>query len=895
MSDGPIRGSIDLDGTWEFVTDPTESGVEDGWADPSAEWPDRARTVAVPVAWEELAEFRDYAGRAWYRRSFEVASDALADRDAILRFDAVDYETTVWLNGERVGRNRGGYLPFEFDATDAVEPGENVLVAAVTDPADLSEIPHGKQGDPWYTRVSGIWQSVRLDLRPRTRVAGARVTPDLPTDTATVEIDVRSTGRALDALTCDVRAFAGDGAVVAAATTAAKPSTEVVLEFDDPAYWHPDDPVCYDVEVELRDGGDVVDRYADYFGFRSFETDGRRFLLNGEPITMRGVLEQGYYPDTLYRPPGDDTFEAEVTVAKELGFNLVRKHIKPAHPDFLECADRLGILVWEEPANPTLYTDASREAVRDQALAMVERDYNRPSVVVWSLYNEEWGFGHADNEETLWTDETKQRYLADLYRDVRERDPTRLVCDNSGWAHVATDVNDFHRYFVSPDRAETWAADLDYIRHHPGDNYATRAFDETDAPIVLSELGTWGLCDVPALRAHYGGEPPWFAHDFLTEELKRPAGLDERFAASDLPEAFGDYAALADAWQRREYVSVKHILEEVRTREDVAGYVLTELSDIEWEFNGLLDYRRERKNFHDEFATVNAPVAVVAGLDRHVRWDGETCSVDVSVVNDTGEALTGTVACSLCGAAETASLSVPARGVGRLSDPIVLPVTAEEAVARERLAVTFRADGLTVSTTEPVTAVPRGLSPTPDATVFAEGAFASRLARRDVSVTHDLGRASLAVTDRFTDEVDAFAAEGGAVVHVPGPDGHVGEGGPFAYHRVPERESWIEAASFLYQHSRLLADLCDSPRLGWAFEGLYPFTVATDLDPDEDEIHAGYVEGWLGNWGSPLVTRAYGRGSVTALTFRVRDRYADHPAATLIVDRLLSKLASASQ
>ncbi|WP_136689501.1 glycoside hydrolase family 2 protein [Halorhabdus amylolytica] len=890
MTEFRPRRSIDLDGRWEFVTDPTESGIDDGWMDPAMEWPDQAQTVDVPLAWEELDEFREYTGRAWYRRTFTLETP-LGDRDAILRFGAVDYKSVVWVNSRKVGTNEGGYLPFEFDVTDAITEGENTVVIAVTDPDDVSEIPHGKQGDPWYTRVSGIWQSVGLDLRPPARVTDVWVTPDLSTDTATVEVDVQPGPHDRADIDIHMRARNQDGKAVAEATTGGTSPVEAVLSFDSPDYWSPDDPTLYELEIELLVDGTTFDSLTEPFGLRSFDTDGRQFLLNEEPITMRGVLEQGYYPDTLYRPGDPDTFEQEVAIAKELGFNLIRKHIKPAHPEFLEAADRLGMLVWEEPASPTLSTENSRAAVREQLLGMVDRDYNHPSVVVWSIYNEEWGFGHANGEETLWTDESKQQYLADQYRDLRERDPTRLVCDNSGWAHVGTDINDFHRYFVSPDRAEEWSTDLDHICHHPYDNYATRAFDDKGAPIVLSELGTWGFCDVPALRAHYGGDPPWFTHEYLTEEFKRPAGVDERFRSTDLSAVFDDYEALADAWQQREYVSLKHILEEVRTHEEVAGYVLTELSDIEWEFNGILDYRREQKNFHDEFAAVNAPIAVVVDLDSHVVYDEDALSVGVTVVNDTDEELSGTVEWSLSDRSGSATLSVPSHAVASLDEAITLESPKAESVTRETLSTTFDSTDSTVSTTEPITIVPAQALPTPDATVFAEGTLASRLTRRNVSVTHDLENADLAIVEQITDDVESFADAGGAVIHAPSGDGRMANEGPFDYHHLPEHESWSESASFLYTDSPIFEDLCPGSRLGWAFENVYPFAVATDLDPNTDKIHAGYVEGWLANWASPLVTRSYGDGSVTAFTFRVRDHYADHPVATLVVDRLLAELS----
>ena len=886
---GSFRTSLSLDGEWAFVTDPESVGTDRGWERPGAQWPDRVRTVSVPMAWEELDAYRDYTGTAWYRRTVTVAESDLDGRDALLRFGAVDYGTDVWVNGEHVGHNEGGYLPFEFDATDALDAGENAVVVRVTDPADLSEIPHGKQGDPWYTRVSGIWQSVTLRLCPPTRVERVEATPDCQADTASVDVAVRAGPADRAALSCRVAARR-DGETVATDRIDPDAGVPATLDFADPDYWSPADPALYDLQVTLLDGETVVDRSEDYFGMREFDTDGDRFLLNGDPITMRGVLEQGYYPETLYRPPDEDTFEAEIAAAADLGFNLIRKHIKPAHPDFLEAADRQGMLVWEELANPTRFTEDSRAAMDEQLWGMIDRDYNRPSVVVWGLYNEEWGIGHYDEETDLWSDEAKQRYLADLVREVRERDPTRLVCDNSGWAHVDTDVNDFHRYFVSPDRASAWAGDLDHICHHPGDNYATREFDDTGGPIVMSELGTWGLGDVGALRERYDGDPPWFDHDFL-EPLKRPAGLDERFAATDLPAAFGGLDGLAAAWQRREYVSVKHVLEQLRRREGVAGYVLTELSDVEWEFNGILDYLREPKSFYDEFARVNAPVSVVADLDTHAVRPGETVDVDATVVNDTARDLRGTVEWSLAGASGSEHLEAPAHAPTPLPETVAVEAPTDTGTAHPELTVRFDTGETTVETTEPVTVVGPDAADPPDATVYATGGFASRLAGAGVAVTHELGVADVAFVDRVTPEAERFAARGGAVVQIPATDGRMADRGPFSYRGVPEQESWVGAASFFYQDSPLFAGLSTSRRLGWELDGVYPYAVASDVDADADEIHAGYLEGWLANWGSPLVVRDYDAGSVAALTFRVRETYGTQPVATALVDRLIGTLA----
>lgn len=884
----PYRAKTDLDGDWEFVTDPNETGNDENWHRSGIAWPDWKRSITVPHAWQELGNYREYDGTVWYRRSVSVQAEMLRNRRVFLEFGAVDYETTVWVNGDYVGNNTGGFLPFECEVTDALVPGENEVCLSVTDPADLEEIPHGKQGPSWYTRISGIWQSVRLAFRPETYVMDAYVTPDLNTDTAVVDVDIgRREGMSTD-LECAIRALRG-GEVVATARTTIADSARTVLEFDNPSYWSPDDPVLYDLEVRLLQGETVIDRYEDYFGMRSFSSDAGQFLLNGEPIMVRGVLDQGYYPGTLYRPPDREMFEREVKLAKELGFNLIRKHLKPAHPDFLEYADRHGMLVWEEPAHADRYTERSKAAMTDQITALIDRDYNRPSVVIWGLYNEEWGLGNHDTEEALWTDEEKQRFLADLYRSTREQDPTRLVCDNSGRAHVKTDINDYHPYFRSPEQNALWEEELDHVRYFPGDNYAMTEFDEPDAPIVISEFGTWGFPDVTRLREFYGGDPPWFEHEFLSPEFKQPAEFDGRFEATDLPEVFDGLSDMAETWQHREFVSLKHLTEQMRRRDRISGYVLTQLTDVEWEFNGILDYFRESKAFDGHFEQVNRAVSVIATPELHATW-ADDVAVAVTVVNDTDETLIGTLDCSISEDLSTRSRSVSIPANSTTEVDIAVPVDTEprETVTTRTLTATFDHGGQTVTTREPITVVDESTLSSPDVTVFAEGKFGSQLAAAGMTVSYQLeDSVDIAFTEELTDDLLEFASEGGAVIQYPTQSGEMRDSSHFSYNSIPQGESWLGTASFLYQSSPLLTDLCDGARIGWEFEGLFPEAVATGLNRERDEIHVGYVEGWIKNWGSPFVVRNHGAGVLVPFTFKIRDQYGTNPVATLVSNRLV--------
>jgi len=895
-SETTYRTTIDLTGEWQFATDPGDDGRDERWYDSETAWPDRARAVEVPHAWQESEAFREYTGTAWYRRTVDVDPDP--DRRQRLRFGAVDYEATVWVNGERVGEHRGGYLPFEFDVTDALEPGENEIAVAVTDPEDISEIPHGKQGAPWYERVSGIWQEVTLESVPEIRVEAVRATPNLDDNTARIEVDAavpNATARGavdVDELTASITVERDGDAVVTASADVDRGAAAATVSIPDADYWTPETPALYDVIVELEADGEVVDRYDDYFGMRSIASRDGQLYLNGEPFYMRGALDQGYYPETHYRPFDEDLFEEEIRTAKELGFNLLRKHIKPAHPDFLELADRIGILVWEEPANPTVHTERSKREVREQIRGMIERDYNRPSVIVWSLYNEEWGIGNPqglDEETSLWDDEDKQEYLADLYEEAKEWDPTRVICDNSGWAHVATDINDYHRYFVSPDRADAWADDVAEMTAAPEDNYGATVTDPDDAPLIVSEFGTWGMCDLPAIEDHYGGQPPWFDYDFFDSDLKRPAGVYDRFEATTLPDVFDDWGALAEAWQRREFRSIKDVIEQMRAEEGVAGYVITEFSDIEWEFNGILDYRREEKVFHDDFARINDDVLISVEPETHAVQAGETLTADVVVRNDTTEQIEADVEWAAFDQSGSVPVSLGGFGVQRIEDAIDFAVPDVDGPTTTELSVSLPG---APDNGEPITAVPAPVvGPDANAAVFADhDSLATTLADAgfDVRSVLDDG-VDVALLTAPDADARAYVEDGGTALCLPDESGHVADEEFFEYRELPETESWNLVASLFYRdrESPLAEHLGVVP--GWELEGTYPYDVVADVDQDDD-VHVGYVEGWLANWSAAATVREQGDGRVGAFTFRVVGD-ADTPVGTVALTELVTELA----
>ncbi|QLH78435.1 beta-galactosidase [Halosimplex rubrum] len=863
------ESAISLDGVWQFSTGPSARVDEVDWYEPHVEWPD-SRTVSVPHSWQEEVDLREYTGTAWYRRSFEFDGFD-GDELAFLSFDAVDYEATVWVNGEHVGDHRGGYLPFDLDVTDAVMEGENEVVLRVSDPEDLSEIPHGKQGDPWYTRVSGPWQSVSLVTVPETHVTDVRVTPDLSTDTVTVDMTVAN-GAGEDVVVT-VSRLETDVAEEVATLTDGEASVDVSIP--DADYWTPEDPALYDVEVKLRGDGETVDTYSDYFGMRSFTREDGDFYLNGEQFTMRGALDQAFYPETYYRPRDLETFEQEIRTAKELGFNLLRKHIKPAHPAFLELADRLGILVWEEPANPSVYSDRSKAELREQFEGMVARDYNRPSVVIWSLYNEEWGIGGHEDEEPLWTDEAKQDYLEAFYEDVRDLDETRLVCDNSGWAHVATDINDYHEYFIAPDRVDAWREKLNHIIEAPEENYGD-VRTEPSVPLVVSEFGTWGLSDLSRLTDSYGGDPHWFDHDFLNG-LKRPGGVRERFKASHASDVFDSLDDLATAWQRREFESIETIIGDMRENDSVAGYVITELTDIEWEFNGILDYRREEKSFHDDFERVNAPVMLHLDPDASAAWDDETYCADIVVANETGDPVDTTIEWHVFEESGKVEVAVGPHEAARFEEAVSVPVPDVDDLCSESVEVSMSEPNQSVERS--VWVVPRTGAPGSQTVFAADDGLAAALDDRGYETVDDPSTADVALVS------DPDAYDHSNLLVVPDADGDVVETEAVEYTELPKEESWNLCACFVYQD--LLPEVDVLP--GWAFENIYPYAYVSD-PRDDDAVSVGYLEGWIGNSGAIALSRP-GGDVAGVCTLRVTDVYGDHPIATVALDRVVKMTA----
>jgi hypothetical protein len=448
---------LSLNGLWEYAIVAQD-------APQPAKW-DGGILVPFPVesALSGVMKPVSDTQRLWYRRTFQVppgwglksqSSNLKSPKRLLLHFGAVDWETTVWVNGKELGTHRGGYDGFSFDVTDALKPGaEQEIVVAVWDPTDRGPQARGKQvlrpGGIMYTATTGIWQTPWLEPVAPTHVESLKITSDLDASAVTLRTQARSAaGRTVAA---NVEVLDGKKVVQSARISTSSSVGELVaprmtLKVPNARLWSPDSPFLYGLRVTLLEDGRKVDEITSYFGMRKIslgkDAGGvTRLLLNNQPLFQFGPLDQGFWPDGLYTAPTDEALRYDIEMTRKLGLNLARKHVKIEPDRWYYWADKLGLLVWQDMPGSAVgdeKTDKIRPGREDAAKqfeaemkALVEGRGNHPCIVMWVPFNEGWG-----QHDTA-------RYV-DL---LKQWDPTRLVNNASGWTdRKVGDVIDMHNY-----------------------------------------------------------------------------------------------------------------------------------------------------------------------------------------------------------------------------------------------------------------------------------------------------------------------------------------------------------------------------------------------------------------------------------------------------------------
>jgi beta-galactosidase/beta-glucuronidase len=447
---------LNLNGEWQFEIDQGDSGLERGVRD--RELPLR---IVVPFAPETRLsgiENVDFLEAVWYRTTVTIPAE-WSGKDAVLHFQAVDQDATVWVNGVEVVRHRGGFTPFSANLKNVAAPGEEALIVVRARDTRHGVQARGKQTTNYfnsgchYTRTTGIWQTVWLEAVPTVHLNRPRITPDVAGSSFHLEVPVSANkpGWKVRAILKDA-----DGEVTRAEVRAdldLAPRLTLQVPAGRVRLWDTTDPHLYDVRLELIDAdGNIVDGAGSYAGLRSVSINGQAILINGKHVFQRLVLDQGYWPESLMTAPSEEALVADIELSLAAGFNGARLHQKVFEERFLYHADRLGYLVWGEFGDwGSGVGDTGDDNQRPTAnfvtqwLEAVERDYSHPSIIGWCPLNETHQLLH--DRITQLDDVTRAMFLA-----TKAADTSRPVLDASGYSHRVpeTDVWDSHNYEQDP-------------------------------------------------------------------------------------------------------------------------------------------------------------------------------------------------------------------------------------------------------------------------------------------------------------------------------------------------------------------------------------------------------------------------------------------------------------
>lgn len=555
---------INLNGEWEFSFD-TDSFD---------------KKITVPYVYQAKLSgigINDAHEIVWYRKKFDLPKETAGKR-ILLHFGAVDYSCRLWVNDRFILEHTGGHIGFEADITHAVKGEGNTIVLQVTDgPSDL-EIPRGKQywkdhsEGIFYTRSTGIWQTVWMEAVEEVHLANVYLTPDL--DNMQVEIQYEISG---DKASCLRTEIYFEGELMAANSLELlrnSGSFKVLLDqqllrnwnFQEDLVWTPERPRLFDVKFRLYEGDREADTVSSYFGMRKVSVENGKFLLNNRTYYQKLLLDQGYWETSLLTAPTDADYVKDIELAKSMGFNGVRKHQKIEDPRFLYHADKMGFLVWGEIAAAYVYSRKYVKRITDEWMDEIFRDYNHPCIVAWTPLNESWGvFNIKDKKE-------QQSHSAAMIYLTKSLDQTRPVISNDGWEHTCTDLLTVHDYEWNREIIkERYGTMENILQYAPGGRpLFAHGWEYTGQPVLVTEFG--GI-------SYKKGD--WDGWGYSS------ASSDEDFA-------------------RRYYDVVSPLL----ASPHVQGFCYTEITDVEQEINGLCTYDRKPK----------IPVEVIRAINEG-KWE----------------------------------------------------------------------------------------------------------------------------------------------------------------------------------------------------------------------------------------------------------------------------------
>lgn len=545
-----------LNGEWDFAFDFGNSGLEAGILE-KQDWQQKILVPFCPESPLSGIGYTDFIPAVWYRRMIAITPEQLIGR-VLLHFGGVDYVAHLFVNGKPAGYHKGGYSSFQFDITDYLTAGENVICVNAVDDTRNPLQPTGKQSEDLrsqgcnYTRTTGIWQTVWLEFVPQSHIQNVKFYPDWRNGTLGIHAVVAGNSRFRAEAFYEGRPVGSFEKVASGMVTGEIALSEIHL-------WEPGRGRLYNLRLTFAD-----DTVSSYFGLRGVVLEGEKFLINGKSVFQRLVLDQGFYPDGVYTAPTDEALQKDIEISLAMGFNGARLHQKVFEPRFLYHCDQLGYLVWGEFANCGLdYSHPSAlEVFLPQWYACVERDFNHPSVIGWCPFNETWDVhGRKQNDELLRI----------VYRITKQLDQTRPCIDTSGNFHVETDIFDVHDY--EQDGA-VFKANYDRLM--------------TEGSLYEK---------FPQRQLYPGG--PTFVSEYGGIQWSVDAAADA-WGYGDAPKSQEEFIA-----------RYRHLTDALLDNNKMLGFCYTQLYDIEQEQNGLYFYDRTPKFDPEIFRAINSRAAAI--------------------------------------------------------------------------------------------------------------------------------------------------------------------------------------------------------------------------------------------------------------------------------------------
>lgn len=554
-----------LNGTWDFSFDDENCGEYTKWYE---SFPNDTK-ILVPFTYEtKLSGIQNEKrhDNIWYRRKIVVSGNKLMNNKLILHFEGSDFLTKVWINGQLAGSHKGGYSRFSFDISPLVKEGENDIVVKVEDSYDTQQ-PRGKQRwkndnfGCWYVQTTGIWKTVWLEYIPKINLSSMKITPLLSEQAVELEFDVASEYYNQDlcvevTITFD-QVFVNKAVISVPDVHTTTKLNVYVKEFADWGgikQWSMGTPNLYDLQIRVLYQNEVYDTIESYFGMREIRIDKCNILLNGAPLYQRLILDQGYWKDSHLTPPSEESLIEDIDKIKQLGYNGLRKHQKVEDERFLYWCDVKGMLVWSEAPAAYQFTDNAVQEFSREWMEIVRQNYNHPSIITWTPFNESWGIPSVE------VNRTQQHFTEAIYHLTKAFDKYRPVIVNDGWEHTISDIITLHDYEevgkIFHDRYNFCKEDIftTKVYHSSHKSAMANGFEYKGQPVIISEYG--GIA--------FNNDDGWGYGNKVKSEEDFVKRFDEITTA-------------------------------IKETPYVCGYCYTQVTDVQQEINGLMDIHRNFK------------------------------------------------------------------------------------------------------------------------------------------------------------------------------------------------------------------------------------------------------------------------------------------------------------